>query len=256
MGLAVFTASLACVPSAAAAPELDAVVEEVFLGEVVFAQGRLELQITNAVSYLRAGDDDLLGDAVQVELGITEDLQIEASATGQSRRSPEGSAAGLGNSEVGLLYGLVSDPATGFALSAGLSVGFPEVTSGVGEDAYSLEPVVILYKVLGPLHTNLSVAPEVVLEDDEAGTTVGGSAALSLFSRLGRFVPVLEVGGERDDEGVTVALAGGLLWHPHDEVEVGVGVVVGLTAASPDAGGFLHLAWEIELDDDHEEVPQ
>lgn len=247
-------ASLICARSAAAAPELDDAVQEVFLGEAVFTQRRLELQITNAVSYLRAGGDDLLGDAVQVELGLTEDLQIEASAAGASRRSPEGSAAGLGTSEAGLLYGLVRDPATGIALSAGLSVGFPAVTSGVGEDAYSLEPVVIVYKVLGPLHTNLSVAPEVVFEDDEVGTTVGGSAALSLFYPLGRFVPVLEVGGDRDDEGVTVALAGGLLWHPHDEVEVGVGVVVGLTAASPDAGGFLHLAWEIELDDHHEEA--
>jgi hypothetical protein len=249
------TASLACAPSAAAAPELDDVVQEVFLGEAVFAQGRLELQITNAVSYLRAGGDELLGDAVQAELGLTEDLQIEASAAGQSRRSPEGSAAGLGNSEVGMLYGLVSDRATGIALSAGLGVGFPAAKSGVGEDVYSLEPVVIVYKVLGPLHTNLSVAPEVVFEDDEAGTTVGGRAALSLLYPLGRFVPVLEIGGDRDDD-VTVALAGGLLWHPHDDVEVGVAVVVGLTTESPDAGGFLHMAWEIELDDDHEEAPR
>jgi hypothetical protein len=253
-GAIALLASLACASSAAAQPsKLDDVIQEVFLGEAVFAQDQLELQITNGLAYARSEDEDLFADGLAVELGITDDLQIEASMAGEGRRSPEGSAAGLGNSEVGLLYGFLSDPSLGLALSTGLGVGFPAITSGVGEDAYSLELVFIAYKVLGPIHANLSLAPELVFAGDEEETTVEGGAALSLFHPVGAFVPLVELGVGLDEEGTAVALAGGLLWHPREEVEVGVSAVVGLTEASPEGGAFLNVAWEIELDDDDDE---
>lgn len=256
-GAAPWAASLACASSAAAQPsKLDDVIQEVFLGDAAFAQDQLELQITNGLTYARAEDEDRFADRLAVELGITDDLQIEASLAGQSRRSPEGSAAGIGESEISVLYGFVSERSIGLALSAELGAGFPAITSGVGEDAYSVELTFIGCKTIGPLYANLSVAPELVFEGDEEGTTVEAGGALALFYPLGAFVPILEVGAGLDDEGAAVTLAGGLLWHPIEEVEVGVGVMVGLTEASPEGGGLLHLAWEIELDDEREEDPE
>lgn len=273
LALTLAAAGVAAWPEPAAADDDDddaegggkvlEVIEELFLGEVVYPQDALELQLTAGLSAARAGGRTGLGAGLEVELGLTDRLQLAARA--ELVRAPgggpggEGAATGLGSPSVEVLYNPLSDRARGLAISAGLEVAFPalsdagEAAGGAG-DAWEIEAFAVAYRVFGPVHANLAVGLELELgEGDGAGDgeerELAAAAALGVFAPIGRWAPVLELRVDGGAEGAApvAQLSAGVLWHPGAELELGAAVQVGLDERS--VGGLVLATVELELGD-------
>lgn len=234
--------------SAAASDKVDAVIEELLLGRIVYPQDALELQVTSELGGARASDATLATAELEVELGLTDRLQLAVEvplawrATGMERR------AGLGNAAAGIMYNPLSDRARGRALSAGLELVFPAL-SDAGTDAWGAEAFAVAYEVLGPVHLNLTLGVELERStaDGRAEREITLAGSLGALVPIGRWVPVLELraGGE---EGPAWAASAGALWHPIADLELGAAVQAGLAPRS--IGGLVIATVELELADD------
>jgi len=239
--------------SAAASDKVDEAIQELLLGRIVYPQDALELQVTSALGAARAGGATLATAELEVELGLTDRLQVAAEIP-LAWRSPAmqpamTQQAGLGNAEVSVLYNPLSDRARGFAVSAGLGLAFPAL-SDAGTDAWGPEAFAVAYQVLGRVHLNLSVALGVELERGTgAGTEpeVALDGSLGVFVPLGRWVPVLELRAGNED-GPAWEVSAGALWHPIPELELGAAIQAGLDPRS--IGGLVIATVELELADD------
>lgn len=65
--------------------------------------------------------------------------------------------------EVELYWNFLNDPVAGWGMGAGYRFEIPPTTAGVGENAWSYEPFVVVYKTWGNSAINFSASYE--LED-------------------------------------------------------------------------------------------
>lgn len=231
--------------------KIDEVVEELFLGRVVYPQDALALQLTASLGGARAARRTAAATALEVELGLTDRLQLSAEAPLEwGTASPEARGADLGNAAVGALYNPLSDRPRGMALSAGLEVTLP-TASRSGAAAWGVEAFAVAYRTLGRLHANLELGVE-LLQPTAPGAEreLAPAGALGVLAPIGRWVPVLELRGELGAEPAAVASAG-TLWHPTGGLELGAALQLGLdTAPGLDGwsvGGLVIATVELEL---------
>ncbi|WP_437964198.1 hypothetical protein WMF04_31360 [Sorangium sp. So ce260] len=229
-------------------------VEELFLGETAFPQEALELQVTSAPAWERAGRRVRFGIPLLLELGITDRLQIGGELPLELVRDERGAAAGLGAVQAEALVNLVNDRALGLALSAGLEAGLPAGARELGAPGYALEPFVSLDKAVGGVHLAFSASAEVrlpVARGDAAELSPG--VALGVILPVGAVAPTVELAAELEDTAALL-LASGVLWHPARGLELGAALELGLMGETPDVGLLLLVTSEIELagdGDDH-----
>ena len=231
--------------AAAGSGKLDQVIEELFVGEAVYPQDALELQVTGDLGGSRTGDRPGASAGLEIEFGITDRLQISAEAAFEWVSTPMERLVGLGNPSLEVMYNPLSNRDRGRALSAGLRLSFP-AASRAGEDAWSTEAFAVAYQVLGPVHTNLTASVALELPTGAgAEREVSLAGALGLFLPIGRWVPVLELGAASGDRSPAAVLSAGTLWHPVDDLELGAAVQIGLDARS--IGGLVTATVELEL---------
>lgn len=235
----------------------DELVEEVFLGELPFAQEQGELQLTVAGDWRHAPDEERLTLPLVAEAGVTDWLQFEAETAMGFAWSRGEDRYGLEGLELGALAGVLRLPDAGFFASLSAEVGFPLAAEGIGERAWSFAPGVSLLQRVGPVALNLSAAPELswpteAEEADEADgeteteTETEGEVALAILVPLGAVVPVLE-GRLEVGEELGGAVSCGVLWHPVDDLELGIATRFE-RAEEHNAAGFtlsLTRAWEL-----------
>jgi hypothetical protein len=231
--------------------KIDEVVEEMFLGRVVYQQDALELQLTASLGGARAAGRTAAASELEVELGLTERLQLSAEAPLEwGTALPGERGAGLGNAAVGALYNPLSDRPRGMALSAGLEVTLP-TASRSGAAAWGVEVFAVSYRALGRLHANLELGVE-LLQPTAPGAEreISPAGTLGVLAPIGRWVPVLEIRGELGAEPAAVASAG-TLWHPIGGLELGAAIQLGLdTGPGLDGwsvGGLVSATVELEL---------
>ncbi|WP_437477048.1 hypothetical protein WME75_27505 [Sorangium sp. So ce1014] len=222
-------------------------VEELFLGETAFPQEALELQVTSAPAWERAGRRVRFGIPLLLELGITDRLQVGGELPLELVRHDSGVAAGLGAVQAEVLVNLVNDQALGLALSAGLEAGLPAGARALGAPGYALSPFVSLDKAMGGVHVAFSASAEVRLPAaPRDAAELGLGVALGVVWPLGAVVPTVELAAELDD-AASLLLASGVLWHPARGLELGAALELGLLGETPDAGLLLLVTREIEL---------
>jgi len=228
--------------AAAESGKVDEVIQELFLGRIVYPQDALELQVTAALGGSRAAGATGALAGLEVELGLTDRLQIAAEVPFAWTSTSTERRVGVGNASLGAMYNPLSDRALGLAVSAGLELAFP-APSRVGADAWSVEAFAVAYKVLGRVHLNLKGGVELELPDGEA-REFSPASALGVFAPIGRWVPLLELRAEPRADPAAVVSAGAL-WHPAGELELGAAVQIGLDARS--IGGLVIATVELEL---------
>lgn len=229
--------------------ELEEVVQEVFLGSVAFPQEAKELQISVVSSWLRTEEADLLQPVLVGEWGFTDRLQLEIETPFLIAMPDEGdTAGGLGNAEVGLLYNVVRSAELGLVLSGGVVGTLPTASTDLIERAYGGGALLAAYKVIGPVHANLSVEAgvEASTDEDEGEAEAGVETALSLLVPLGSVIPVVEVGWEREEES-ELLLAGGLVWMAAEGIELGVAGIAARGEDETEWGAIANLTWERNL---------
>jgi hypothetical protein len=253
---------LVLLPRLAGAEE-EELVEEIFLGELPFAQEQGELQLTVAGDWRHAPDEERLTLPLVAEAGLTDWLQLEVETAVGFAWSREADRRGLEGLEVGALANVLHLPDAGFFGSVAAEVGFPVAAEGIGERAWSFAPGVSLLQRVGPLALSLSAAPELSWptepeedgedgeDESEPGTEVEGEIALAILVPLGDVVPVLE-GRLEVGEELGGAVSCGVLWHPADGLELGVATRFERAEDQNAAGVTLSLtrAWELGEDVD------
>jgi hypothetical protein len=251
-GIAVWLAApagVALAEEAEAGDEVDDVVQEVFLGSVAFPQEASELQLSAASSWMKSDEADVLRPLLVAEWGFTDRLQVEVEAPFLIAVPGEGETdGGLGNAEIGLLYNLVRSSELGLVLSGGVAGIVPTSSTDLIERAVGGGALLTLYKIMGPVHANVSVegGVEKPTEGDEEAE-FGVETALSLLVPLGRVIPIAEVGLEREGDENELQLAGGFAWLASESVEVGLAGLMSRADEATEWGAVVNVTWERNL---------
>jgi hypothetical protein len=235
-------------------PELEDVVQEVFLGQLAFSQDALELQVSAGSSWVEADDAHLLSPLLVVELGLTDRLQIEVEAPFVVAIPGKGDAGGgPGNAEVGALYNVVRSPVLGLLISAGVAAMLPTASTDLIGRAYGAAAVLAAYKTMGAVHANLSAGSGVEVET--AGEEVAqmvSEVALSLLVPFGVVTPIAEIGFEREGDENAIAFAAGLAWHGSGALEIGVAGLMSNGEGAAEWGAVVNFTWEGSLTTDRD----
>jgi hypothetical protein len=227
-------------------PELEDVVQEVFLGQLAFSQDALELQVSAGSSWVEADDAHLLSPLLVVELGLTDRLQIEVEAPFVVAIPGKGDAGGG-------LYNVVRSPVLGLLISAGVAAMLPTASTDLIGRAYGAAAVLAAYKTMGAVHANLSAGSGVEVET--AGEEVAqrvSEVALSLLVPFGVVTPIAEIGFEREGDENAIAFAAGLAWHGSGALEIGVAGLMSNGEGAAEWGAVVNFTWEGSLTTDRD----
>ena len=219
-------------------------VEEVFQSELVYPQEKGELQFTLVPQVRKGGDRTRWIGELVLEYGLTDALQVELEWPAFQRVDPEDgeSTAGTGDLELGLKYSWMNMAETGFHSAVGVGLGLPtgDQERGLGEGKTGVEPFVALawdparledFQIF--LHTGL----EIEKEGKEGFVNAG------LFARAGAWVVTAELNWAEEESYFTP----GLVAHPRDGWEIGLGVPIGLNDESDDFRVLFMVTWEMQL---------
>jgi hypothetical protein len=218
---------------------VEEIIQELFIGQTVYSQEQLELQLTSGLSFARSEANDTFELPLALEFGLTDRLQIELEGFGAFILAPAQQRSGIGNPSLGLLYNIVNSGEKGFALSTSVEGTLPALTDGVGEDAFSSELSLIGYQEISSLAINLQLSVEVAREQKE--NTLGATLSVGVFGALGHFRPTAELSASLDAEQRSLTVAPGLLYRM-GELEFGVGAPIDIIGG--DLAIVSLLVWE------------
>jgi hypothetical protein len=112
--------------------EREQPIQELFIGETVYVQDRGEVQLTSSFDYRKNGGERSWRASQLAQYGISDRLEVDAELPVVP---PAGSTslrqAGLGDVEVGVLFGLRKDIES-LAVSAGLRFRMPSGSEALG----------------------------------------------------------------------------------------------------------------------------
>jgi hypothetical protein len=227
--------------------QIAPLVEELFLGTIVYPQEKNEVQLT--FGYFDDVDAD--GNSAQLfelEYGITDRFQIGLEVPIESVEDEE-PFDGVRQLGLELYYNFYNNRCRGRAYGMGLEIGFPVDSAGGEPREFAYEPFFVAYQEYRAFALNMSAALEVEdpVDSDEAAETAG-EIAFGLIGRRRPIVPLLELQVEIASEETPVLLAPGLygssLLRPFD---VAVSFPIGLNDDAPDFGVFFLAVLEFEL---------
>lgn len=230
----------------AAQEQVEESFQEPFLGDSAQAQEKGSVQLGLQPRLRRSGEKEGLETPLHAEVGLTDQLQLEAELPVQLAAGM-GVSNGVGNAEVGALYGFVSNRETGFVFSAGLNALLPTASNTVGDRAYGVTPRLLALEDFGPAIVNGSVGLDVSrTTEDGASWNAEPELALALLGKLGAVRPLFEVAAQFQDEGTQLALSPGVLVELGEDLELGLAVPFEREASGGplEAGGALTLQWE------------
>ena len=225
---------------------VERIVEELFLGLVVYPQERGEFQFSTGFRSAHKKTDDFRLETF-IEYGITDRLQIAAEFPVDFLRAEPEKIQGLGNVELETYYNFYNNPRCGRAYGVGFVLGLPTATPEVGERAMIYESFFVAYQEFKPFYFNffagIDVEDSLIAEEE---SQVGGDIALAVFRKYDQFVLDLELGIKIEEGETPVRLAPALYWHPRDwkDTEFAVSLPIGLTGETPNLGVLLMITKE------------
>jgi hypothetical protein len=226
--------------------QLTPIVEELFLGMVVYPQEQNELQLTWGGFHSQDADRDWRS-RFEVEYGITDRLQIALECLTELY-SPDESFQGARNVGVELYYNFYSDRRTGRAYGVGFEWGAPVDAPWDESRCHEYEPFFVAYQELDRCAVNFFASLEV--EDPLApgeATETTGDLALGLIGGYEPWTPLLEASVEIAPDDTAVRLAPGLYRHGfYRAVDVAVSLPIGLDGDAPKVGVSLMAVVELE----------
>jgi hypothetical protein len=220
------------------------IVEELFLGVVVYPQEKDEVQLT--LGYFdgveTAGDTNTV---FEIEYGITDRFQIGLEVPLESvADEPFDGVRTLGFE---LYWNCYSDPSVGRALGLGFDLGMP-VDSAEGESrAWGYEPFVVAYQEWQNVALNVCAALEVEdAVEDESGAT-SGEVAFGLFPTSGRIIPLVELSVEMESDETPILFAPGLYGKSLiGPIDLAISLPIGLNHDAPDFSLFFLAVLEFD----------
>ncbi len=218
---------------------IEPYMQELFLGEMAFAQEQAEVQIGVGLNNMTSGDFDLSELTVSFEYGLTDQLEVAFSAPYLFTDGNAGNVNGLGDVELGFLYNVVNNESWVMSVALETSLTTGDEQKGLGEEHGEWAPSLLFATQVGKAQLFFGIGGE--FSDGESATTLSAATAFELSG----MTAVLELNGEYGDEGDEAYFAAGLVKKMSGNSELQAGLSTGLTDDSAD-WGFI-IKWNIEF---------
>ena len=251
-------------------------IEELFKTELVFTQSQGELQLATAPTYRDGPEGTAFVLPVGIEYGITDSLQLEAewgAYVDADATDEDMSGSGQGNLSLGLLHSWTDIAKSGLHFAAGLEYEFAsgdEKFLDGGNRKDSQELYLIFAKDLeddseSQLFLQVGVELQqdgrrpmsiILADSDQGDDTEAGDDDDSAphdpnvwFANVGGYMTwkeavlslELNLSEEEEDRFATP----GISYRPMNDVEIGLGIAVGLTEEADDYQIIGKLVWEL-----------
>ncbi len=225
---------------------IEPFIQELFLSELAFPQEHGELQIGAAAVHFDDSEIDSTQVSVVLEYGITDRFQaaieipyLFLNAHGDGATEIRDNPQGLGDVRIGALFNVVNrdDHVISIALEVSMTNG--NEGDGLGEEHTEWEPSVLYATQAGSAQVYASAGFENTSE--ESAFTYSAAIAYP----LNRFISILELSGSSGGEETTAHIVPGAVWRLPREMELGLGVPIGINDEAEDWGIILN--WNVEF---------
>lgn len=238
-------------------------IEELFKTDTVFPEEKGELEVELESFYQHNSTGDTWSVPVSLEYGLTDSWQVEAEWDSYVQHSPknEPTARGIGDLELGSQYSFMNAGGSLFHFAPRFSVEVPlgDVNKDLSEGFIEYDPAIVLARDFPELHRT-EVFTEAGLNfvqrvkrpadpDDAEPAAHELDLGAGFFTMFGRTALSMEFNwtnnqwnhqGTENDLYVTP----GVLWRPRGNLEVGLGIPVGLNHQSDRFEVISHITWE------------
>jgi len=238
-------------------------IEELFKTDVVYPQEKGELEVELASIYQRHSGADTWTIPVSLEYGLTDSWQVEGEWASLVQRFPKNQSVvrGIGDVELGTQYSFMNVGGSLFHLAPRFSIQVPvgAVNKDLSEGFLEYEPAVILARDFPELHrtqvfTEIGAgfvrrvkAPKDAADKEPAAHELNwGSGLLVLFPPVAATMEFNLANNTWNHHGTEndIYLTPGLLWRAIPNMEIGLGIPVGLNHSSDRFEVIAHVVWE------------
>jgi len=239
-------------------------IEEVFKTDLVYPQekGELELEVTSLYQK-NTSHSDTWSFPLSLEYGLTDNWQMEAEWNSFIQRDVHGHsvASGIGDLELGSQYSFMNVGGSLFHIAPRFSVEIPlgDVNTDLSEGFVEYEPAVIVARDFPELHQSqlfTEIGASFVQRVKSPAETDDEEPAAHEFDLGAGFFTLFPFGAttlefdwsdnkwNHHGEENQLYLTPGILWKVAREVELGVGIPVGLNQQSDRYDIAAHVVWE------------
>ena len=227
-------------------------IEELFKTDTVYPQDQGEIEAELATFYQRnTRTGDTFSVPLSLEYGLTDNWQVEAEWNSYVQHSPpkQPTARGIGDLELGTQYSFLNIGDSLFHVAPRFSVEVPlgDVNKELSEGFLEFEPAIVLARDIPEWH-RMQVFTEAGLgfvhrvkwpaDADDADPSAHelnlGAGFFTLFNHGALTMEFNWVNNQWNHHGTenTAYITPGCLWRPAGNIEVGVGIPVGLNRQS------------------------
>jgi hypothetical protein len=238
-------------------------IEELFKTDVVYPQEIGELEVELASVYQNHAGGDTWTIPVSLEYGLTDRWQVEAGFDCLAQRFPRDHAAvrGIGDLKAGTQYSFMNIGDSSFHIAPRFSVEVPlgDVNKDLSGGFLQYEPAVILARDFPELHhtqffteIGASFVQRLHTPANAADTPPAahefnwGSGCFVLFPHAAATLEFNWANNTWNHHGTEneMYLTPGCLWRARRNMEIGLGIPVGLNRGSDRFEVIAHVVWE------------
>lgn len=233
--------AIAPVVRAGEAESADGLVEELLLGGLPFSQERNEFQLTLSTEMLSRDEAYTTDTVLEIEYGITDSLQIGVELPYRvldAKESGESDADGVGDIELEALWNLFNDGVFVASISTGVGLPTGDEDRELGEGEVEYEIMILCAIVLENIEIYAGIGGE--FTDDEEAFVYSAGLAVDFVSAVG----LVEIAGAYGGEEEEVYISPGISFEVMDDIDLVLGVPIGLTSESADWGLTFRLSTE------------
>lgn len=233
----------------------DQPIEEVFQTELVYPQEKGVFQFTSTAIFSNA--DKNFSTDLTFEYGVTHAWQISLEWESFARKKTGDGvmSRGSGDLSIGTKYSFMNMRGSNFHTAVGFDVGIPAASekNGISERQMEYEPYVIvakdfprfsrlqLFSQFG-LNFSKSVSRPTAEEDNRTERSVEWNSGMFVIYRQARFTT--EINWSKSPNENSLYLTPGIVWKLPADLEVGLGVAVGLSVDADRIRTVVRLTYE------------
>lgn len=238
-------------------------IEGLFKTDLIYPQEKGELEVELASVYQNHTGGDTWTIPISLEYGLSDCWQVEAEWDSLVQRYPRNHSVvrGVGDLEVGSQYSFMNIGDSSFHIAPRFSIQVPvgDVNKGLSEGFIEYKPAVILARDFPELHHTQFFTEIGASFVQRVKTPADGNEAVPAAHELnwggGFFIlfphaaPTLELNwanNQWNHHGTEneIYLTPGYLWRARRNMEIGLGIPIGLNNGSDRFEVIAHLVWE------------